>query len=61
MLFDLPNDPRQLRNVIRRHPAVARRMHRAFLDFMYQVGAENGYIAKYDIRYLHEALGARQH
>ena len=47
MLFDLRADPGQKRNVIRSHPGVANKMHRAFMQFMHQSDAAEGYINKY--------------
>lgn len=43
-LHDRREDPGQVRNIIRRHPEIARKMQGALVDFMRRQGADEGYI-----------------
>ncbi len=47
MLFDLRKDRAQHHDVIKKDPKRARKMHRAFIEFMRKSGAEEGYVQKY--------------
>ncbi len=44
-LYDLSKDPGQRRNLIARHPRVARRVHRRYLDFLESLGTNEEYLA----------------
>lgn len=46
-LHDRTTDPAQKRNVIRDHPAVARKMHQALVQFMRRTGADEEYIEQF--------------
>ena len=44
-LFNLREDPAQERNVYRKHRDVARKMGRAYVQFLQSVGCESGKVA----------------
>ena len=48
-LYDLVSDPGQKRNVVKRHRDIARKMQKAFIDFMAESGAEPEYVAMYEV------------
>jgi arylsulfatase A-like enzyme len=43
-LYDMRSDPGQKRNLARRHPEVARRLHRKYLRFLESLGADPAYL-----------------
>ncbi len=45
-LYDLVEDPRERRNVVRRHQQIARKMQDAFVEFMRESNAEPEYVAR---------------
>jgi len=39
-LYNVKSDPKQKRNVARKHPAVVKRLHRYYVDFLKEIGTE---------------------
>ena len=48
-LYDIIDDPGQKRNVMKRHPHIAAKMRKAFIEFMRESGAEDEYVAMYEM------------